>query len=114
MSWLVLAAVLAAGATAVAIFITGGQRADTGESAKATAETKVVRIPVQGMTCAVCAANVKKALQSVHGVRDAEVDLEGREARVRYSAGKVSAAQFAAAINQLGYKAGTPVPEAPR
>ena len=57
----------------------------------------------------VCSGNVKKAPQSIDGVQEAEISLERREARVRYSDGKVSTEQLVAAINQLGYKA---VPEA--
>ncbi len=114
MSWLVLAAVvLAIGAGAVAISVTGERRGDTGTSAK-VAETNALRIPVQGMTCAVCAANVKKALQSVQGVEAAEVDLERREARVRYGEGEVSPERLVDAINRLGFKAGTPFTQARR
>ncbi|MGE0622892.1 MAG: heavy-metal-associated domain-containing protein [Pseudomonadales bacterium] len=74
---------------------------------------ETVLIPVEGMSCVVCAASVKNALQSIDGVQEAEIDLERREARVRYVEGKVSPEQLVAAINQLGYKAGAPAPETP-
>ena len=112
--WLILVAIAVLGAGAVGIIATGQHRAVV--SAKpAVGQTKTVRIPVEGMICTVCAGNVKKALKSVPGVQEAEISLERREALVRYGEGKVSPAQLVTAINQLGYKAGTPVPnETPR
>jgi copper chaperone CopZ len=112
-AWLVLVVIVVVAAGAVA-FIAGKQHAEVSVSAEVAGETKTVRIPVQGMSCVVCAASVKKALQSIDGVQEAEISLERREARVRYYVeGKVSPEQLVAAVNQLGYKAGTPVPEAP-
>lgn len=113
---LILIAVVALGAAGFGIFVTGKHYAHANVSAKAVVvgETQTVRIPVQGMICVVCAGNVKKTLELIDGVQEADINLERREARVRYGAGKVSPARFVAAINQLGYKAGTPVPEAPR
>jgi copper chaperone CopZ len=111
--WLILVAVAVLGAGVAGIVATG-HRADI--SAKAAAfQTKIVRIPVEGMICTVCAGNVKKALKSVPGVQEAEISLERREVVVRYGEGKVLPEQLVSAINQLGYKAGAPVPdEAPR
>lgn len=113
-AWLVLVVIVVVAAGAVAVFVAGKQHAEVIVSAEVSGETKTVRIPVQGMNCVVCAASVKKALQSIDGVQEAEISLERREARVRYYVeGKVSPEQLVAAVNQLGYKAGTPVPEAP-
>lgn len=114
---LVLAAIVAVGVGLLAIFVAANQHTDSSNSSsgpKTNATTETVRIPIQGMSCAVCAANVKRALQSIDGVQEAEISLERREARVRYGEGKVSPEQLVAAVNELGYKAGTPVPEAPR
>lgn len=108
--WLILAAVAVLGAGVVGMVATGHRA--PGISAKAAAvQTKTVRIPVEGMICTVCAGNVKKALKAVPGVEDAEISLERREAVVRYGEGMVSPQQLVSAINQLGYKAGTPVPD---
>ncbi len=73
-----------------------------------TSGTNVAIIPVEGMVCASCTARVKKALESVEGVTEVEVSLQRREARVRYVETKVSPKTLVAAINELGYKAGTP------
>jgi copper chaperone CopZ len=42
------------------------------------------------------------------GVVEVEISLEHRNAWIRYVEGKVSPERLVAAINQLGYKAGTP------
>ena len=70
--------------------------------------TKTVVIPVEGMTCASCAANVKRALKAIDGVFEAKIDLKQRSATVRFDEGRVSPGRFAETINKLGYKAGTP------
>ena len=72
------------------------------------ASTSVVTIPVEGMSCVSCAATVKRAIQKIEGVTEVEVNLEHRAARVRYIDGKVSPDQLVAAVNHLGYRAGTP------
>jgi len=69
---------------------------------------KTVTIPVEGMSCAACAARVKKTLKEIPGVQAVQLNLERRNAHVRYLDDQVSPDRLMAAINQLGYKAGTP------
>lgn len=77
-----------------------------------TAQTlTTVNIPVEGMSCGSCAASVKRATKAIAGVKDVEVDLVGRRAKVAYEAGKTSPEQVSAAIAELGYKVGTPAVE---
>ncbi len=111
--WLMLAVIGMFGLGALAMFVTVPQRSDVATGAEVSAaQTKTVRIPIQGMVCTVCVSKVKKALQSLDGVQEVEVSLERREARVRFGEGKVRPEQLVAAIGKPGYKAGTPVPEA--
>lgn len=70
--------------------------------------SKSVLIPIEGMTCGVCAARVRKTLKAIDGVTDAAVDLEHRNARVNCVETKTSSDQLIAAISKLGYKAGAP------
>ncbi len=70
-----------------------------------------VTIPVEGMICVVCASSVKRTAQGVDGVREAEVDLGGKRAKVSYVEETTSADHIAAAIGRLGYKTGPPVIE---
>jgi len=69
---------------------------------------KTVTIPIEGMSCAACAARVKKTLKEIPGVQAVELNLERRNAQVRYLDSGVSPERLVTAINQLGYKAGTP------
>jgi copper ion binding protein len=69
---------------------------------------KTVDIPVDGMSCVVCAATIKKTVKSLDGVSRVEVSLEKRSARVTYAAGRLSPERIVTAIDELGYKAGTP------
>ena len=82
--------------------------AQTAQMKRANMET--VRVSVDGMICMVCAGSVKNALKAVHGVQNAEVNLEKHYATVQYESGKVSAEELTRTINHLGYKAGVPTP----
>lgn len=73
---------------------------------KATGKTTF--IPVEGMSCMVCASRIKKALSAVDGVSEAEVNLGKRRARVRYDPATTSPERLMETINGLGYRAGTP------
>lgn len=115
--WLILVAVAVLGAGVLGVVVTGQHRAAGAAEVSAQAAAvpmKAVRIPIEGMICTVCAGNVKKNLKSVAGVQEAEISLEKREAVVHYAEGKVSLEQLVTAINQLGYKAGKPVPDEAR
>lgn len=60
-------------------------------------------IPVVGMACAACAANVEKKLNSLNGVREASVNLVGRSALVDYDPQTISLPQMKKAVNDIGY-----------
>ena len=60
-------------------------------------------IPVIGMACASCSANVEKKLNSLPGINNASVSLAGRSALVDYDAGKISLETMKKAINDIGY-----------
>ncbi|HEY5909541.1 MAG TPA: cation-translocating P-type ATPase [Verrucomicrobiae bacterium] len=57
----------------------------TNERKPAAAQSNAVTdLAITGMTCGNCARHVTQAIQSVAGVRSAEVSLEGRTARVKW------------------------------
>ena len=60
-------------------------------------------IPVVGMACAACAANVEKKLNSLDGIKSANVNLVGRTALVDYDPQVISLPQMKKAINDIGY-----------
>lgn len=87
----------------------------TKEKTTTSADTKplntvnTVIIPVEGMSCGSCVANVKRTVHSLIGVKAVEISLEKRQAKVSYAKGEISPEQVIKAINELGYKAGEPV-----
>lgn len=72
-------------------------------------EFQVAIIPVEGMTCAACAARIRRTLEDFDGVVSADVSLAERNVRVRYVDRKLSSENLVAAINALGYKAQPPI-----
>lgn len=60
-------------------------------------------IPVIGMACASCSANVERKLASLQGVNSASVSLAGRSALVDYDPDKISLETMKKEINGIGY-----------
>lgn len=79
------------------------------QAALADGEFQVALIPVEGMTCAACAARVKRTLQDIEGVASAHVSLTERNVKVRYVDKNLSSDNLVAAINALGYRARAPI-----
>lgn len=59
---------------------------------------------VNGMTCDGCVKSVTKALKSVHGVREAKVDLAGAKATVTFDEATTSENALKKAIEEAGYE----------
>ncbi len=60
-------------------------------------------IPVVGLACSVCAANVERKLASLHGVVSASVSLAGRVALVDYDPAIISLQDMKREISNIGY-----------
>lgn len=60
-------------------------------------------IPVVGMACASCSANVERKLNELDGVNSASVSLAGRSALVDYDPDKISLETMKHEINGIGY-----------
>lgn len=67
-----------------------------------------VEIPVEGMACFACAGTIKSTVKSLTGVLRVEVSLEKRSARVTYFGDDHVPERIVAAIDKLGYQAGSP------
>ncbi len=63
-----------------------------------------VTLKVEGMMCAHCVAHVKKALEGVEGVKEADVNLKKKRAVVTLE-GNASVEQMIAALQEEGYPA---------
>ncbi len=60
-------------------------------------------IPVVGMACSACSANVERKLQSLAGIRSVSVNLVGRTVLVDYDPSVITLLQMKQEISNLGY-----------
>ena len=60
-------------------------------------------IPVIGMACSVCSANVERKLNSLEGINSATVSLAGRTALVDYDPEKITLEDMKREISNAGY-----------
>jgi P-type Cu+ transporter len=65
--------------------------------------TAEINLPILGMTCANCVANVERSLKKVDGVLDVSVNYASEKALVRYAPGSVTRADLVAAVRRGGY-----------
>ncbi|MES1925614.1 heavy metal translocating P-type ATPase [Salinisphaera sp. T31B1] len=69
-----------------------------------TAEPRVVRFRIAGMTCGACVARVEKKLAGVDGVTDASVNLTTERATVSLAADRGGVSELFAAVESAGYE----------
>jgi Cu2+-exporting ATPase len=60
-------------------------------------------IPVVGMACSACAANIERKLNALDGITSAAVSLPGRTALVDFDPAQITLEGMKAAINGIGY-----------
>ena len=83
----------------------------TPEFATAEAATPAtITLPVEGMTCAACQANVQRALTATPGVRKASVNLMLHEASIVFDPRVTDPPALVDAINEIGYSSSLPAP----
>jgi len=63
-----------------------------------------ITLPIEGMTCSGCVANVERVLKAIDGVQRVQVTLEPAQAIVEYVPGQVDAARLHLAIEDAGYE----------
>jgi copper ion binding protein len=61
-------------------------------------------LKIEGMSCMHCVGRVKNALKSVEGVESAKVNLEDKQAFVKYDSSKTTMENFKVAVEEVGYK----------
>lgn len=105
-----LVALLAAAACASTAGPAAAPAATAPSAATATPSGATVGIPVAGMTCGGCAGRVRRALEAVEGVLEAEVLLAEKRAVVSYDPARVAPEALVAAIRATGYEPGAPAP----
>jgi Cu+-exporting ATPase len=72
------------------------------------AVVETVTMPVEGMTCAACQANVQRALKRTPGVQKAAVNLMTHEAAIVFDPVVTTPARLVDAINDTGYSSSLP------
>ena len=66
--------------------------------------TRTIDLPIDGMTCAGCAARIGRGLSELDGVVDAQVNFATQRATISYHPEKVELGAFDKAVQRLGYK----------
>lgn len=61
-------------------------------------------LPVLGMACAGCSANVERKLRSLEGITSVSVSLPGRAATVEYDERKITPADMKREVDSMGYE----------
>ena len=64
-----------------------------------------VDLPIRGMSCASCAANIQKGLSHVAGVSDANVNFATEKATITFDPDQVGVGDFIKTVKDLGYGA---------
>ena len=63
-----------------------------------------ITIPIEGMTCSGCVANVDRVLKAINGVQRVAVSLAPGQATIEYVPGQVNPAHLRSAIEDAGYE----------
>ncbi len=65
--------------------------------------TKEIKLPVTGMTCAMCVKNVERSLKKTEGVADVSVNLATEQATVHYDSAQLKTADLVSRLEKSGY-----------
>ncbi len=68
-------------------------------------KTRIV-LPIEGMTCASCAATVQEALAGATGVTSAGVNFATNKAAIEYDAAQTNVSQLIKTVREAGYNCG--------
>src|SRR6266545_731274 len=71
----------------------------------AMSRTRIV-LPIEGMTCASCAATVQEALAGATGVTSAGVNFATNKAAIEYDAAQTNVGQLIRTVREAGYNCG--------
>ena len=65
--------------------------------------TKEIKLPVTGMTCAMCVKNVERSLKKAEGVADVSVNLATEQATVHYDNAQLKTVDLVSRLEKSGY-----------
>ena len=72
---------------------------------------KTVHIPITGMSCANCAANIERVLKRIDGISDARVNFASEQATAFVDGGKIRVSDLVGAIKRAGFDVPTATAE---
>lgn len=75
-----------------------------GYSVNEQEELNEITLPIQGMTCASCAANIEKALKKLDGIVSANVNFATEKATIKYNSKLVRISEIKQSIKRAGYE----------
>jgi Cu+-exporting ATPase len=67
-------------------------------------ETQRLDLPIQGMSCAGCAARIEKVLHGLPGIQEAHVNFATEKATVRYDPASTTLDQLTKEVEAIGYQ----------
>jgi Cu2+-exporting ATPase len=67
-------------------------------------KSKKTTFPVEGMTCASCAASIESMLRTVEGVQEANVNFAGKTVQVAYQPHQVKPEQLRDTLQEIGFE----------
>ncbi len=69
-------------------------------------KTEKIKLPIVGMHCASCAANLTKALNALEGVETAEVNFAAEQATVIFNPKKLGLDEIGRTVAKAGFQVG--------
>jgi Cu+-exporting ATPase len=64
---------------------------------------KSIALPITGMTCANCAANIERSLKKLQGIEDVAVNFASEKANVRYDPNQATVNDLVDSVQRAGY-----------
>src|SRR3972149_6463604 len=71
------------------------------------ASTRLLSLPVEGMSCASCVSHVEDVLRDTPGVSEVVVNLGTRKASLAYDPARVTLREIIGAVGDVGYSVPT-------
>ena len=62
-----------------------------------------ISLPIGGMTCANCAANIERSLNKLTGIQEAAVNFASEQAKVSFDPGQLKITDIVKSVEKSGY-----------
>ncbi len=74
---------------------------------------KKITLPITGMTCANCAANIERGVKKMEGVADVNVNFASEKASISFDPQKIALRDLVGKIEKTGFNVGSATVEFP-